>query len=163
LTIKTKGENINMSWSPDTNHLAVSNKDDLVSFIDLRGTDYIFNEIQRDVEVNQFCWDFKNEYFYMTTQNGTVEIYDYPGLELVYTLKAHSSNLYAIDFDPKGRYFVTAGGDAVLQLWDLESLLSVRSYSRAESSVRSVGLSFDCELLAYGSEEHKLDIVFLFN
>lgn len=34
--INTKGENINITWSPDGNTIAVGNKEDLVTFIDTR-------------------------------------------------------------------------------------------------------------------------------
>ena len=33
-TINTKGENINICWSPDGKTIAVGNKEDLVTFID---------------------------------------------------------------------------------------------------------------------------------
>ena len=35
-TINTKGENINITWSPNGNTIAVGNKEDLVTFIDSR-------------------------------------------------------------------------------------------------------------------------------
>merc|ERR1712165_157408 len=35
-SITTKGENINICWSPDGHTIAVGNKDDLVTFIDAR-------------------------------------------------------------------------------------------------------------------------------
>jgi len=35
-TIETKGENINLAWSPDGSTLAVGNKDDLITFIDVK-------------------------------------------------------------------------------------------------------------------------------
>lgn len=34
--ISTKGENINIAWSPNGSTIAVGNKEDLVSFIDAR-------------------------------------------------------------------------------------------------------------------------------
>lgn len=35
-TIPTKGENINIAWSPDGSTIAVGNKEDLVTFIDTK-------------------------------------------------------------------------------------------------------------------------------
>ncbi|KAJ3096303.1 hypothetical protein HDU97_006033 [Phlyctochytrium planicorne] len=35
--ITTAGENINVCWSPDGRYISVGNKDDVISFIDLRG------------------------------------------------------------------------------------------------------------------------------
>ena len=34
--VQTKGENINIAWAPDGKTIAVGNKEDLVSFIDVR-------------------------------------------------------------------------------------------------------------------------------
>ena len=47
----TKGENINITWSPDGKTIAVGNKEDLVTFIDTR-TNKIRAEEQFNFEVN---------------------------------------------------------------------------------------------------------------
>ena len=35
-SVNTKGENINIAWSPDGSTIAVGNKEDLLTFIDTR-------------------------------------------------------------------------------------------------------------------------------
>ncbi len=50
--INTKGENINIAWAPDGKTIAVGNKEDLVSFIDVR-THKIIGEEQFKFEVNE--------------------------------------------------------------------------------------------------------------
>lgn len=50
-TTNTKGENINITWSPDGKTIAVGNKEDLVTFIDTR-TNKIRAEEQFNFEVN---------------------------------------------------------------------------------------------------------------
>ena len=43
-TVNTKGENINITWSPDGKTLAVGNKEDLISFIDVKSHKIIREE-----------------------------------------------------------------------------------------------------------------------
>ena len=69
----TKGENINITWSPDGNNIAAGNKDDLLTIIDVRaGT--LFEE-QFKFEVNEITWDPTSKYFFLTNGEGSVYIY----------------------------------------------------------------------------------------
>lgn len=63
------GENINITWSPDGNTIAVGNKEDLVSFIDVRAHK-IVNDHQFKFEVNELTWNNKNDLFYLTNAQG---------------------------------------------------------------------------------------------
>nr|KAJ3422649.1 THO complex subunit 3 [Polyrhizophydium stewartii] len=133
--VQTKGENINMSWSSDGACIA----DDLISFIDPRGgtasdstPTFTTHTIKIDVEANQFGWNFAGDLFFITTGTGRVKIFEYPSLKEVHTLFAHTSNAYCIDFEPSGRYFATGGADAIVALWDVETLTSVQTYTQLE-------------------------------
>lgn len=53
-TTNTKGENINITWSPDGKTIAVGNKEDLVTFIDTR-TNKIRAEEQFNFEVRSIA------------------------------------------------------------------------------------------------------------
>ena len=50
-TVTTRGENINIRWSPNGNTIAVGNKEDLLTFVDAR-TYKIINEEQFKYEVS---------------------------------------------------------------------------------------------------------------
>ncbi|KAI8848699.1 WD40-repeat-containing domain protein [Chytridium lagenaria] len=122
--IQTPGENINISWSPDGRCIA-GNKEDVITFIDPRGgtesrstgkKGYIWHTMKNDVET-----------FFLTTGQGTIQIYEYPALNLVHTIQAHTANCYCIEFDSKGRYFATGSSDSIVSLWDLEELVCVRT------------------------------------
>lgn len=68
-TISTKGENINIAWAPNGKTIAVGNKEDLVSFIDVR-TNKIIGEEQFKFEVNEISWNNDSNLFFLT--NGQV-------------------------------------------------------------------------------------------
>jgi len=159
-TISTKGENINITWSPDGNTIAVGNKEDLVSFIDAR-TFRLSSEHQFKFEVNELAWNTKNDLFYLTNAQGGqgyVHIYDYPEMTLAHSIHAHPGNCICIEFEPLGRYFATGSVDALVSIWDAQELYCIRTLSRLDWPVRTLSFSFDGELLASGSEDQLIDI-----
>jgi len=70
------GENINITWSPDGNTIAVGNKEDLVTFIDTR-THKIKAEEQFNFEVNEISWNKQSNLFFLTNGQGCVHILRY--------------------------------------------------------------------------------------
>ncbi|KAL2911946.1 hypothetical protein HK105_208556 [Polyrhizophydium stewartii] len=147
--VQTKGENINMSWSSDGACIAVGNK--------ARSTARNCGASLK--WANQFGWNFAGDLFFITTGTGRVKIFEYPSLKEVHTLFAHTSNAYCIDFEPSGRYFATGGADAIVALWDVETLTSVQTYTQLDWPIRALSFSFDGEFVAFGSEDTVIEIV----
>jgi THO complex subunit 3 len=156
-TIQTKGENINVCWSPDGQAVAVGNKEDLVTIIDMK-TYKIVREEQFKYEVNEMSWDRSGSQFYLTNGLGCIVVLSYPDLTHLHTIPAHPANCICIDFDPKGKYFVTGSADALVTLWDCKELVCIKTFSRLDWPVRSIGFSHDGRLLASGSEDLVIDI-----
>ncbi|MEE6479714.1 hypothetical protein FKM82_012347 [Ascaphus truei] len=129
-TVKTKGENINICWSPDGQTIAVGNKDDMVTFIDVKNYRSRAEE-QFKFEVNEISWNNDNNLFFLTNGNGCINILSYPELKPVQSINAHPSNCICIKFDPTGKYFATGSADALVSLWDVDELVCVRCFSRA--------------------------------
>lgn len=75
-TIATKGENINITWAPNGETIAVGNKEDLVTFIDAR-THKIKSEEQYNFEVNEISWNNKSDLFFLTNGQGCIHILRY--------------------------------------------------------------------------------------
>uniref|UniRef100_G3PVE8 Anaphase-promoting complex subunit 4-like WD40 domain-containing protein n=1 Tax=Gasterosteus aculeatus aculeatus TaxID=481459 RepID=G3PVE8_GASAC len=72
-TVNTKGENINICWSPDGQTIAVGNKDDVVTFIDAK-THRSRAEEQFKFEVNEISWNNDNDMFFLTNGNGCINV-----------------------------------------------------------------------------------------
>lgn len=73
LQMYVAGENINTAWSPDGQTLAVGNKEDLVTFIDIR-SHKIKSEEQYKFEVNEISWNHDNDLFFLTNGQGCIYI-----------------------------------------------------------------------------------------
>ncbi|XP_074642173.1 THO complex subunit 3-like [Tubulanus polymorphus] len=156
-TVNTKGENINICWSPNGHTIAVGNKEDLVTFIDVRSHKVKVEE-QFKFEVNEISWNNEGDLFFLTSGNGSIHILNYPDLKLQYVLNAHPANCICIEFDPKGKYFATGSADALVSLWDMNELVCVRTLSRLDWPVRTLSFSHDGKLLASASEDLCIDI-----
>ena len=85
-SITTKGENINITWSPDGKTIAVGNKDDLVTFIDAK-THKIRTEKQFRFEVNEISWNVENSLFFLTNGQGCIEVLTWPELEVQHIIQ----------------------------------------------------------------------------
>ncbi|KAH0997736.1 hypothetical protein GBA52_021600 [Prunus armeniaca] len=75
------GENINITYKPDGTHIAVGNRDDELTILDVRK----FKPIHKrkfNYEVNEIPWSTSSEIFFLTTGNVTRRLL----LALPYTL-----------------------------------------------------------------------------
>jgi len=156
-TINTKGENINICWSPDGKTIAVGNKEDLVTFIDSK-TFKVKAEKQFRFEVNELSWNSENDLFFITNGQGFIEVLSWPELEIQHIVQAHPGNCICIEFSKCGKYFATGSADALVSVWDAHELACIKTFSRLEWPVRTISFSHDTALLASASEDMKIDI-----
>ncbi|EYU33742.1 hypothetical protein MIMGU_mgv1a0114402mg, partial [Erythranthe guttata] len=151
------GENINITYKPDGTHIAVGNRDDELTILDVRK----FKPIHKrkfNYEVNEIAWNTTGDKFFLTTGNGTVEVLAYPSLRAVNTLMAHTAGCYCIAIDPVGRYFAVGSADSLVSLWDVNEMLCVRTFTKLEWPVRTISFNHTGEYIASASEDLFIDI-----
>lgn len=157
-TVETPGPNINLTYSQDGNTVAVGDRTDLISFIDTR-TYAIVHQFRSKIEVNEMIFSPDGRAILLSTGEGTVEIHAYPALNLLEKLNAHSSQVFCLALDSRGRYLATGGADALVCLWDTEEWYCQKTLGKFDYPVRALSFSWDGEYLASASEEHIIDIV----
>ncbi|KAF6141356.1 hypothetical protein GIB67_008533 [Kingdonia uniflora] len=151
------GENINITYKPDGTHIAVGNRDDEITIMDVRKFKAIHKR-KFNYEVNEIAWNTTGELFFLTTGNGTVEVLSYPSLRPLHTLMAHTAGCYCIGIDPLGRYFAVGSADSLVSLWDLSEMLCVRTFTKLEWPVRTISFNHTGEYIASASEDKFIDI-----
>ncbi|VEL26930.1 unnamed protein product, partial [Protopolystoma xenopodis] len=138
VTAQLKGENINVAWSPNGRTIAVGNKGDLVSWLDVRAGLKVIQHEQFNCEINEFEWRPSGDSFFLTTGAGGLLIYTCVALILCYTthfsgkpgdmkreltLHAHPVNAMCFHFSPNGDYFAVGSADALVSIWDANELI----------------------------------------
>eukprot|EP00873_Tetraselmis_striata_P045282 jgi/Tetstr1/465546/TSEL_010215.t1 len=157
-TINGTGANLNVTWSPDGNTVAFGNREDVISFLDIRKMK-VLKSHNYSYEVNEICWNKSSDLFLLTTGNGTIEMLQYPSMESVHSLKAHTSNCFCIGFDPAEKYLASGGADALVSLWDVEDLVCIQTFIRMDTPVRTLDFSHDSTHLAFAAEDSIIEIV----
>jgi len=155
--VTTSGENINVAWSPDGAAVAVGDRTDCVTVLDVR-THKALAVTKFDFEVNEFCWDASGTRFFVTSGQGPVEVLFYPGWTARHSLAAHTGGCYCLALSPAGDTLAVGGADALVTLWDLEELACARTLARLDKPVRAVSFSHDARFLAAGSQDPFVDI-----
>ncbi|KAK9941101.1 hypothetical protein M0R45_017728 [Rubus argutus] len=159
------GLNINIAYRPDGTHIAVGNSDNELTILDVRR----FKPIHKrkfNYEVNEIAWNTESNIFFLTTENGTVEVLSYPSLRPLDILMAHTDDCYCITIDPCGRYFAVGSADSLVSLWDISEMLCVRTFTKIEWVLLEVpyhNINFNHlyhtgEYLACGSQDCFIDI-----
>jgi THO complex subunit 3 len=75
-----------------------------------------------------------------------------------YVYPAHTGPIYTMGFSPDGSRLATGGGDALVGLWDVDTMVCTSTMTRATRFIRSVSFSHDSQLIATSTEEDALDL-----
>ncbi|KAH3762159.1 THO complex subunit 3 [Pelomyxa schiedti] len=156
-TIDTAGENINITWSPDGKFIAVGNKNDVITILDVK-TWKPMKTFEFNFQVNEMAWHPRGDLFFLTTSLNTIEIVRFPEFVHHRTIPAHTGVNYAIRFDPQEKYFAVGSADALVSLWELSEWACVRTFPGLTCPVRTLGFSHDGQFIASGSEDEYIDI-----
>jgi len=161
-TYETNTGNIALACSPDGRLAAVSDRNDVVSLIDLR-KDAILSSLdvgsQLGCQVNEIKWDKSSSHLFLSTgfpnqSKGGFEVLDTraPELKRVVGGPAHTGNCYCIDFSNGPEPLFALGcTDALVSLWNADDLTCVGSFTRSDAAVRAISFSHDGSVIAYGS------------
>ncbi|MEW5313502.1 MAG: hypothetical protein WDW38_005066 [Sanguina aurantia] len=110
-----------------------------------------------ELQVQQVLWGPTPNHLTYSTHEGKVHILSYPTFESVWELRAHNCHCFCIAFSPSSgttrpKWMATGGMDATVTLWDMESLVCVRTVSATDSAVHTLSFSHDCKYLAFSGD-----------
>lgn len=90
----------------------------------------------------------------LTQGDGSVKILDFPSLQPLQTISAHTSSCTAIAYCPNGKYVAVGGSDAMISLWDTTDWVCRRTVSNTTSgAIRGLSWSWDGRYVVGASEE----------
>mgnify|MGYP002636981183 CR=1 FL=1 len=159
-TIKTKDENINITWDPSGNYIIFGSRADVIMIVDVRTSKAVL-ERKMSSEVNEMAFprciapsssapnrlsagagaSTFGSCLFMTTgniQQGIIECFPFDTTtgtmaeQPSRSIVAHTSSVYCVDFSPCGKYFATGSADALSSLWDADELICTRTFDRLE-------------------------------
>lgn len=155
-----------LCWRPQGDVMIVGRKDDVVQAVDVRkmsGEGLLNTGAGWEVEAsektpakdkgqfNAMAFSNSGHELFATTGEGPVKILDWPSLDLLHTLTAHTSATYAVQHSPAGTYVAVGGSDSLVTLWDTTHWHCAHALTAHSGSVRDLSFSFDGAYIAASS------------
>src|SRR5262249_17443932 len=85
---------------------------------------------------------------------GEVRVFDLATGRPIFTLRGHTSEVWAVTFTPDGRRIATSGLDRTIKLWEMETGQEVFTLRGHTNGVLSVAFSADGRRLVTGSTDN---------
>ena len=152
------GDPFTLAWSTDGSALVAGTKGDTLIQIStvIPASPTVLAKHKQPQQTNQTA--FSNAYppqdLLITQGDGSVKILDYPSMDVLHTLSAHTSSCTAISYSPTGKYVAVGGSDAMISLWDTTDWVCRRTVSNpASGSVRGISWSWDGRYVVGASED----------
>ncbi|EFN50708.1 hypothetical protein CHLNCDRAFT_142586 [Chlorella variabilis] len=156
-TVSTPGSNLYMAWSPDSHHVAVGNREDVVSIVDTRKMK-VAHKYPYKFQVNEMAYTRDGKQLLMCTGQGDVEILSFPDMRKQRALKGHTAPVMSVALDRQQRFIATGGTDAVACLWDTQDYICQRTYIAMDYPIRCLSFSHDSRYLSIAGEQAVLDV-----
>ncbi|KIJ56946.1 hypothetical protein M422DRAFT_238533 [Sphaerobolus stellatus SS14] len=161
---------VTLQYSPDAKSVMVVDEEDRLMFIKHGNTgpegqlEWKAGETARSAEggvifTSLALWNHVGDGIFANSTEGWVRIISYPDLRIIGKTGAHVRGLYASALDPRGKYLITGGAESIVNFFDLEEWLCVRTMSVGDTSVNSLSFSYDGEYIACAMENPFIDII----
>jgi THO complex subunit 3 len=138
------------TFSLDGSKLAILTRADQIHVLDIASGE--LNTIQAGCEVYSLIFDPENRLWLATGGTpGKIQIYDVSSCHLVSEFVAHSHAVTCFARTRNNARFVSGGSDALVALWNSQTIACIRTFPNSLSPVTSVSVNFDDSLVAWGS------------
>lgn len=154
-TVPTPAANLNLTWSGDGHYVAVGDKQETVSVLDVRRMK-ILSKHPNSVQINGLAWSGDVKLFFQGTSRGELEVHSFPGMKKLRALQGHTASVYAVAIDRANKYVATGGADAMVNLWSMDDFCCLRNYIKMNQPVRAMNFSHDSRYLAWVVEEQNV-------
>ena len=71
---------------------------------------------------------------------------------------AHTEAIYTMALSPDGKRLTTGGADAIIGLWDTDTMVCTHTIARRVKYIRTVAFSHDGQILAHATEENDIEL-----
>lgn len=157
--ITTDSKCLFADWAPDGTTVAIGASSNNVYFVDCVTWTVRSKLNFKGEEVNQFRWSKDGKRIYFTRGDGTIDVYKWPDMKKISSVKGHLEMCMGLATDPLHRYFTVTSRDSCVSVWESSSLTCLYVMDRWEVPVNQAEYSFDGHFLAFSGDYDRIEIV----
>jgi len=158
-TWSTMKEFLNITWSPDGNHIAINNQNEEIFLLDVRqaGDSAMrmsgYANFGTEAAVNVMAWSTGSQALLVGDSNGKITALEAPDLKRSSTasVHAHIGSVSALAVDGSGSCVASASSDCLVCLWDPRHMVCLGTFGFATQCPQTMSFNHDCALLAWGT------------
>lgn len=165
MRLTTLGSNINMSWSPNGDYIAVSTSSDKLMVLNL-STGTTSKKMAFSYEINELKWSKNSDFMLIAcaapgNDGGNINVVSYDSrkeeLDLELTVEAHNSNGFALDIDRQFYSMAVGSADHLVSIWELSDLTCLYTVDY-DAQVRCLSFSGDGNYFVAAVDDKKVQI-----
>ncbi|MCM1982035.1 WD40 domain-containing protein [Lyngbya confervoides] len=143
------------SFSPDGQHLAISDSNGRISLIHINSNQHKLSFSANEIGTWETALAFSPDgrFFVSGGYENQVKLWDAETGQLLHCFMGHTAWIWCVAFSHNGRLVASAGEDQTILIWDIQSKQLIARLEDHQNSVRSIAFSPDDRLLASGSHD----------
>jgi len=148
-----------LCWSPDSNNIALSNRNDQIYLLNLRKPNKdnclrLGSSKNMNMEVNQMVYSPSGDSLWVATGGNPGKLHIFPSNSLQSperSVTAHNWTAISLACDPTGKYICSGGADGLISVWDPLQPLCLRCFLHPGQVISNVDFNYQGSLIAWGT------------
>ena len=108
----------------------------------------IIQQIMFKTPIYDFVFDRGDKKIYATSDEGNVYLINLDNVNNRQTIQGSLFPLYSIDIDKENKNFITGGNDGILLTYDIEELMSYKTYKKSEQCIKQILYNYDDKFIS---------------
>lgn len=138
-------------------HLQFNNNGNQFAFINKEGTILYLFDLRKFEEIHQinfkqsiydFSFDKSDKKIFAASEDGNVYLINLDDIDNRQIIQGSLFPLYSIDIDKENKNFITGGIDGILVSYDMDELMSSKTFKKSDQCIKQVMYNYNDKLIA---------------
>ena len=138
-------------------HLQFNNNGNQFAFINKEGTILYLFDLRKFEEIHQinfkqsiydFSFDKSDKKIFSASEDGNVYLINLDDIDNRQIIQGSLFPLYSIDIDKENKNFITGGIDGILVSYDMDELMSSKTFKKSDQCIKQVMYNYNDKLIA---------------
>ena len=137
-----------LKFNNSGSQFAFINKDGNYLFLYDLGKFEIIQKINFKTPIYNFVFDRSDKKIFATNDDGNVYLINLDNINNKQSIQGSLFPLYSIDIDKDNKNFITGGNDGILLTYDIDELMSYKTYKKSEQCIKQILYNYDDKFIS---------------